>query len=368
MKNFSMIFECVQAFLSKDEINSILEDLNYKDTSRKLDVQSLLHHWIAASIDGWASFRDSEIRSKSCDLNHVDFSTFSKKAKDVPFEFFKRAFSLILSKSNRSVRRAMASETRKIIAVDSTTMTFGKSKLPWAKYHGEKSGVKLHIHYDVASEMPVKAEESTGLVHDSAVSKYDTFEGAILVKDRAYTDMEVFDIHKSAKQQFVVRLRNNSKFMNKKSLQKLSFSDSNVYEDFTCILGTAQNHSSERHRVVFFKEYSGKEIRVCTNMMNISAEVIAEIYKARWQIEVFFKWIKQNLNAKRIFGTTPNAVYGQLYSSLIAYLIIKIMHVFSLERARVTEYSFIDFYRNLASENLCTEWVCLVYAFLRSPW
>jgi len=368
MKNFSMIFECVQAFLSKDEINSILEDLKYAETSRKLDVQNLLNHWIAASMDGWRSFRDGEIRSKACDLNHVDFSTFSKKAKDVPFEFFKRAFSLILSKANRTVRRSVASETRKIIAVDSTTMTFGKSKLPWAKYHGEKSGVKLHVHYDVASGMPVKAEETTGLVHDGSVSKYDTFEGTVLVKDRAYTDIKVFDSHKSAKQQFVTRLRNNSKFINKKSLQRMNSSDSSIYEDFTCILGTAQNHSSERHRVVFFKEYSGKEIRVCTNMMDISAEAIAEIYKARWQIEVFFKWIKQNLNAKRVFGTTPNAVYGQLYSGLIAYLILKIIHTFSLKRARITEYSFVDFYRNLASENLCTEWVCLVYAFLRSPW
>lgn len=262
----------------------------------------------------------------------------------------------------------MSSETKKIIAVDSTTMTFGKSKLPWSKYHGEKSGVKLHVHYDVETGMPLKAEESTGLVHDSKVGNGDIFEGAVLVKDRAYTDIKSFDSYKAKSQNFVVRLRNNSKFINKKSLQRLESSDSTIYKDFTCILGNSQNHSSKRHRVVFFKEYSGKEVRVCTNMMNISAEAIAEIYKARWQIEVFFKWIKQNLNAKRIFGTTPNAVYGQLYSSLIAYLILKILHTFSSERARVSRYSFVDFYRNLASESLPTEWVCLVYAFLKNPW
>lgn len=193
MKKFSMIFKCIQSFLSKDEMNSVLEELDYKDTSRKFDVQNLLKYWTASSVDGWKSFRDGEVCSKSCDLDNADFSTFSKKSKDVPFEFFKRAFTLILSKANRAARRSVASETRKIIAVDSTTMTFGKSKLPWAKYHGEKSGVKLHVHYAVTSGMPLKAEESTGIVHDNSVSKHDTFSGAILVKDMAYTDMDTFD-------------------------------------------------------------------------------------------------------------------------------------------------------------------------------
>ena len=159
MKNFTMISDCIQAFLSKDEINSILQDIEYKDSARKFDVSNLLNHWIASSLDGWKSFRDSEVRSKTHFTDNVDFSTFSKKAKDVPFEFFKRAFVAILEKSNRKTRRSL-SIPKQIVAVDSTTITFGESKLPWAKFHGKKSGIKLHVHLDVNTSLPVKVEET----------------------------------------------------------------------------------------------------------------------------------------------------------------------------------------------------------------
>lgn len=129
MKNFNTILDCIQAFLSKDEINSILDEIEYKDSARKFDVSNLLNHWIDSSLDGWKSFRDSEVRSKAHFANNVDFTTFSKKAKDVPFEFFKRAFVTILEKSNRKTRRSLQIP-KQIVEVDSTTITFGEAKLP----------------------------------------------------------------------------------------------------------------------------------------------------------------------------------------------------------------------------------------------
>lgn len=363
MKNFTMISDCIQAFLSENEINSILEDIQYKDSARKFKVSNLLNHWIASSVDGWKSFRDSEVRSKSHFLNNVDFTTFSKKAKDVPFEFFKRAFVAILKKSNRKTRRSL-SIPKRIVAVDSTTITFGQSKLPWAKFHGKKSGIKLHAHIDVDTCMPVKITETNARVHDNTVSKADLFNDTILVKDRAYTDLKTFDMYKNKNQDFVVRIRNNSKFIFRKSLQRLKDIESSVYEDFTAILGNQQNQSVERHRIVFFKDYDDKEVRVCTNLMNVSAETIAEIYKARWEVEVFFKWIKQNLNMKKVFGTSKNAVYGQLYSGLIAYLILRIIYNYSSTRSRIFNYSFITFFRNILFENLDIEWIVLICTYL----
>lgn len=84
MKNFNMISDCIQAFLSKNEINYILRDIKYKDSARKFDVSNLLNHWIASSLDSWKSFRDSEVHSKSHFVYNVDFTTFSKKSKNVP--------------------------------------------------------------------------------------------------------------------------------------------------------------------------------------------------------------------------------------------------------------------------------------------
>lgn len=110
---------------------------------------------------------------------------------------------------------------------------------------------------------------------------------------------------------------------NKKSLQRLPEKESNVTCDITCRLGTPQCRSEKRHRVVFFKGHDNREIRVVTSLMNVSAEEIASMYKARWAIESFFRWIKQNLNVPVLFGTTENAVYNQLFAALIAYVLLK---------------------------------------------
>ncbi|WP_339370059.1 transposase [Paenibacillus elgii] len=98
---------------------------------------------------------------------------------------------------------------------------------------------------------------------------------------------------------------------------------SNVIRDMTCYLGTPQCQSELRHRVVIFQDNNGNEIRVATNLVHLSAEEIADTYKARWGIEVFFRWIKQNLNVLVLFGTTMNAVFNQLFAALMTYVILK---------------------------------------------
>lgn len=91
----------------------------------------------------------------------------------------------------------------------------------------------------------------------------------------------------------------------------------------TCYLGTPQCQSELRHRVVVFTDNKGNEIRVATNLMHLSTEQIADAYKARWGIEVFFRWIKQNLNVPILFGTTKNAVFNQLFAALMTYVVLK---------------------------------------------
>ncbi|MCU6708093.1 transposase [Paenibacillus sp. J5C_2022] len=91
----------------------------------------------------------------------------------------------------------------------------------------------------------------------------------------------------------------------------------------TCYLGTPQSQSQLRHRVVIFKDDYGHEIRVATNLKHPSADQIADMYKARWGIKVFFRWIKQNLNVPVLFGTTKNAVFNQLFAALMTYVVLR---------------------------------------------
>jgi IS4 transposase len=90
----------------------------------------------------------------------------------------------------------------------------------------------------------------------------------------------------------------------KKSLKRMSDGNSNVINDYTCQVEMKQKRSIHRQRVVEFTDYEGKIIRVVTNLYHVSAEMVANIYKARWEVELFFRWIKQNLNVPRLFGTT----------------------------------------------------------------
>jgi IS4 transposase len=116
------------------------------------------------------------------------------------------------------------------------------------------------------------------------------------------------------------------------------------------------NRSKKRHRVVFFKDDYGTEMRVVTNLMNVTPEVIAEMYKARWRIETFFRWIKQNLNVPVLFGTTENAVFNQLFAALIAYVLLKWLYS-KISKGRVfKKLSFISFQRQLRKDNLPIDW------------
>ncbi|MBE1556077.1 transposase [Sporosarcina limicola] len=120
--------------------------------------------------------------------------------------------------------------------------------------------------------------------------------------------------------------------------------DSNVTRDITCLLGTIQSRSEIRHRVVFFKDNDGNEICVVTSLFNVSAEVIADMYKARWGIESFFRWIKQSLNVPMLVGTTENAVFSQLFAALIAYVLLIWLHQqtkASIYRPKLSPTSFL---------------------------
>jgi hypothetical protein len=150
-----------------------------------------------------------------------------------------------------------------------------------------------------ASGQPQNVVETVGSRHDGPVGEELANSAYILVQDRAYGKMERFDRYKTEGQSFVIRLKENVQIVWQQSLRRQKTDDSPVTKDITCLLGTTQCRSQERHRVVMFQDGHGHghEIRVVTDLRTIIlAEQIAEIYKTRWQIGLFFRWIKQHLN------------------------------------------------------------------------
>lgn len=212
----------------------------------------------------------------------------------------KRLFALIVSKCNRKTRRALRFP-KPLRIVDSTTMTVGKNRLPWAPYHVERSRIKLHIAYSPECESPMDAVETTGLRHDDPVGETLTDPKQILVEDRVYFKIERIHQFVESSQYFVIQIKENVEIYLPHRLQRLVSPDSNVIADFTCQLGTKQCRSRKRHRVVVFRDANGNDIQVVTNVLDVSAEKIADMYQECWTIEVFFRWIKQYLNVPILF-------------------------------------------------------------------
>ena len=367
MNKNNTILTLIQNFLSEEEWQSILSEFGYVETARKCTVPILISYLIGAATNEWKSLRHAADVGPSNGLVSVNHSSLSKHLKALDYGIIKRIFEVIVRKLNRAARRQLKMP-KTLLAVDSTTITVGKTRLPWAVYHGERSGIKLHVSFTNETSMPLKVVETTGLKHDGPIGECLEDKRFILVCDRAYFSIDKVDRYLKEHQHFVLRLKDNVQLNRKKSLQGSRTNDSNVTADFTCTLGTSQKQTKKRHRVVQFMDHEDKEIRVVTSLMDITAEEIANMYKSRWAIESFFRWIKQNLNVPVLFGTTKNAVFNQLFAALIAYVCLKFLHTEGIKKNNTKPLSFVGFTRMFLCAALPLEWRIRMKEILMFHW
>lgn len=345
----------IQNFLSEEELQSILAEFHYVDTARKCTVSTVISYLIGAATYEWKSLRHAADVGSSVGLVSVDYSSLSKHLKSLNYAIMKRIFEVIVGKLNRATRRTLKMP-KTLLSIDSTTITVGKTRLPWAVYHGERSGIKLHVSFTNETAMPLQVVETTGLKHDGPIGISLEDKRFILVCDRAYFSIDKVDRYVKENQHFVLRLKENVQLNRKKSLKGTRAKDSNVTADFTCTLGTPQKQTEKRHRVIQFTDHEGKDIRVVTSLMDITAEEITNMYKSRWAIESFFRWIKQNLNVPVLFGTTQNAVFNQLFAALIAYVLLRFLYVQGSKKNSDKPLSFAGFTRLFLCDALPFEW------------
>ncbi|WP_127528356.1 IS4 family transposase, partial [Paenibacillus alginolyticus] len=322
MKKSTMFSNILQTIIPKEEVLPLIKEAGYVDTGRKFKVYDLFLFLSQAALGQWDGYRDGEKRMPSSGMAKADHSTISKKAKDVPFEIFKQLLSLMIQKCNRPTRRRLRIP-KELLVVDSTKITVGIGRLPWAPLKGEKAGIKLHVSLIADAGKLHKVTETTGYRPDISSCKDVLDDRFILVADRAYGKHRQFDDYLEKQQYFVIRLRDNTHFHEPKPRTRKRPFVGTIERDLTCQLGTTSTLSKNRFRVVILKDPHGNPVILATNLHKPSAEKIAEMYRKRWQIEVFFRWIKQHLNVPKLFGTSPNAIYGQLYTALLVYVLLK---------------------------------------------
>jgi hypothetical protein len=214
-----------------------------------------------------------------------------------------------------------------VYAFDSTTIDLCLSMFCWATFRRAKGAVKLHTQYDVRTSIPVFVDVTAASVHDvRAMDKISYEAGSFYVFDRGYMDFKrLYFIHQ-AKAYFVIRARSNLKFERRTSaaVDKTT----GVRCDQMGILKvyySAKSYPEKIRRVKFYDTEQKRTFIFLTNNAELKAEEIASIYKHRWKVELFFKWIKQHLKIKAFWGRTQNAVKTQVYIAVITYTLVAII-------------------------------------------
>lgn len=214
-----------------------------------------------------------------------------------------------------------------IYALDSTTIDLCLSLFPWARFRKTKGAIKLHTLMNLRGSIPEFILISDGKLHDVNVLDLLIPEpGAYYIMDRAYIDFERLYRWHQAKTFFVTRAKANFKF--KRRYSRIVDKSTGVLCDQTVLLTTfypAKAYPEPLRRIKYIDPQTGEKLVFLTNDFELSALTIAQLYKARWQIELFFKWIKQHLRIKAFHGTSLNAVKTQIRIAISTYLLVAIV-------------------------------------------
>jgi len=214
-----------------------------------------------------------------------------------------------------------------VYALDASTIDLCLSVFPWARFRTTKAGIKLHTLLDLRGNIPSFVDITDAKVHDvNILDKLIPEPGSIYVMDRAYLDFgRLYNMHQSSAY-FVIRKKTNTSFRRLYS-NKVEKSTGVRCDQIILLSGfySKKAYPEKLRRVKYFDIETGRSLNFLTNQFAFPALTIAELYRCRWQVEIFFKWIKQHLRIKAFYGTTENAVKTQIWIAISVYVLVAIM-------------------------------------------
>lgn len=236
-------------------------------------------------------------------------------------------------------------ENKTILIRDSSTISLCLGMFDWAKFRTAKGGIKIHTQWDEAMMLPNLVNISEAAVHDRKGFEEVVFpKGTIIVEDKGYWDFSIIKSRIKASNDFVTRIKDNTVYEVVEELDLPDDKDQHILKDE--IIRLTGKKAKDIHldneklrRVVAYHKEENTTIEIISNNLDWSASTIAELYRRRWDIETFFKLLKQNLNVKTFIGTSENAVKSQIFVALIAYLLIELLRRVTAK----TETAFSNF-------------------------
>lgn len=333
MKHVNTIFNQLLDLLPRNRFEQFVGQHKADKYVKRMNCWNQFSIMLYAQAKGKESLRDIEtsLGAQEQKLYHLGIqskarSTIAEANRDRPYKIYESLFYELLKVSKRLTPNKKFKFDNPLKAMDSTTITLCLKLFPWAKFSRTKGAIKLHCLFDIRDQIPEFIVHSEGRANDLSVAKNSDIvfsPDSINVFDRAYIDFEWLyqKIHKK-KAYFVHRLKKNLPYH---VLENFSVSEKGVISDQKIVLtgSTAlEGYPEDVRLVIYYDEENDKTYQFFTNNFELSAGTIADIYKARWQIELFFKWIKQHLKVKTFFGTSKNAVLTQIWIAMVYYLLL----------------------------------------------
>lgn len=256
----------------------------------------------------------------------VSRSNLAKANENRDFRIYEE-YAYLLIDIARKKRSSVDFEIKgKVYAFDSTTIDLCLSVFWWATFKRTKAGIKIHTMYDVATQIPSFIHITSAAYNDMNAMDYIPYEtGAYYIFDRAYIDYKRLHIITEHSAYFVVRSKTNLKFRRIYS-NKIDRSTGVIYDQIGKLTGrnASKGYPDKLRRVKYFDNETDRVFVFLTKNIELTATEIALLYKQRWMVELFFKWIKQHLKVKSFWGTSENAVRIQIYCAIITYCMVAI--------------------------------------------
>ena len=331
MSHHSTVFSQILKFVPRHEFSSLAKK---HDGARRSDAMNRWTQFIAMSIaqlTGRASLRD--IESTLASQRHLKYhlgsgsikrTTLGRANQHLSFSFYEELFGKLYARCQSSSPGHKFRFKRKLFSLDASLLDVSMKVFPHAEYNRMKAAYKLHIGLDHDGLIPAFVAVTNGKTGDQTQAKKMNFPtGSVVVFDKGYADYTWHNQLTSKGIFWVTRIRGNAKYrvLERRSTNKPQGITSDQIIEYTSDRSCKNNLRPVR-RVGFYDAQAQKHYAFITNHLDWSAKTIADIYKQRWQVELFFKWIKQNLKIKAFIGNTDNAVMTQVFVALCVYLIL----------------------------------------------
>ena len=343
MHQDKFVFAQLVSFLNRNHFNYLVRKYEGDKYIKFFSCWNQLLTLMFGQLSNRESLRDLIIainahQKKSYHLGfgkHVTKSNLAKANQNRDYHIFEDFAYFLVNEARRKRAVDIFKLGGNIYAFDSTTIDLCLDVFWWAKFRRYKGGIKIHTLYDIETQIPTFFHVTNAKVNDVNAMDVIPYEiGSYYVFDRGYNDFNRLYKIKTLDSFFVIRSKKNLQYKCIKWKRRLP---KNILSDAEIELTGYYPHQYYPESLRFIRYWdneSNKEFTYLTNAKHLTAQQIANLYKNRWQVELFFKWLKQHLKIKKFWGTTENAVRIQIYAAISAYCLVAIIqHDMKLKRS-----------------------------------